>query len=275
MIKKSIGRNDPCPCGSGLKFKKCCIAKEEHLSACFRLESTAMRNAIDWLTQNYQLQANNAIQNEFFGSVEKSDRERLDRIPSKELQGRIRTNVFDWLINESSLEVEGVTKPVYDLLLDADERTLSKKDLECLKQMREIPLSLYEVQSVKPGDGVELVDLIQKESKPVWVIDRVASNLFSPSDIFGTRLFRRDFAFVTSDAVYPISRDDALVCVDKISREVKGRSAADLVRPKICQHIRESWLEEVVAQSLLLVSEESPETVKQQTSKSLSWLAPT
>lgn len=21
---KGIGRNDPCPCGSGLKFKKCC-----------------------------------------------------------------------------------------------------------------------------------------------------------------------------------------------------------------------------------------------------------
>jgi len=24
------GRNDPCPCGSGLKFKKCCINKGEN-----------------------------------------------------------------------------------------------------------------------------------------------------------------------------------------------------------------------------------------------------
>jgi hypothetical protein len=23
-----IGRNDPCPCGSGKKFKKCCLSKE-------------------------------------------------------------------------------------------------------------------------------------------------------------------------------------------------------------------------------------------------------
>lgn len=22
-----IGRNDPCPCGSGLKYKKCCLSK--------------------------------------------------------------------------------------------------------------------------------------------------------------------------------------------------------------------------------------------------------
>ena len=25
----NIGRNDPCPCGSGKKYKKCCLAKDE------------------------------------------------------------------------------------------------------------------------------------------------------------------------------------------------------------------------------------------------------
>ena len=25
---KTIGRNDPCPCGSGKKFKKCCMPSE-------------------------------------------------------------------------------------------------------------------------------------------------------------------------------------------------------------------------------------------------------
>lgn len=24
----SLGRNDPCPCGRGKKYKKCCLAKE-------------------------------------------------------------------------------------------------------------------------------------------------------------------------------------------------------------------------------------------------------
>ena len=27
--KKKIGRNDLCPCGSGLKYKKCCLLKNE------------------------------------------------------------------------------------------------------------------------------------------------------------------------------------------------------------------------------------------------------
>lgn len=25
----NVGRNDPCPCGSGQKYKKCCAAKDE------------------------------------------------------------------------------------------------------------------------------------------------------------------------------------------------------------------------------------------------------
>ena len=28
-----VGRNDPCPCGSGKKFKKCCAAKNEIATA--------------------------------------------------------------------------------------------------------------------------------------------------------------------------------------------------------------------------------------------------
>jgi uncharacterized protein YecA (UPF0149 family) len=26
VIRRKVGRNEPCPCGSGRKFKKCCIA---------------------------------------------------------------------------------------------------------------------------------------------------------------------------------------------------------------------------------------------------------
>jgi preprotein translocase subunit SecA len=27
-VKKKVGRNDPCPCGSGKKYKKCCMLKD-------------------------------------------------------------------------------------------------------------------------------------------------------------------------------------------------------------------------------------------------------
>ena len=42
-MKERIGRNDPCPCGSGKKYKKCCITKvvenyENELEELYRFE---------------------------------------------------------------------------------------------------------------------------------------------------------------------------------------------------------------------------------------------
>jgi len=38
MVK--IGRNDPCPCGSGQKYKKCCLVKEKSQPASIDITST-------------------------------------------------------------------------------------------------------------------------------------------------------------------------------------------------------------------------------------------
>ena len=31
-----VGRNDPCPCGSGLKYKKCCLGKKNPLPGSYK-----------------------------------------------------------------------------------------------------------------------------------------------------------------------------------------------------------------------------------------------
>lgn len=38
----AIGRNDPCPCGSGKKYKQCCLNKAEKMSLSMRLAITAV-----------------------------------------------------------------------------------------------------------------------------------------------------------------------------------------------------------------------------------------
>ena len=32
MARATVGRNDPCPCGSGRKYKQCCERKSEQMS---------------------------------------------------------------------------------------------------------------------------------------------------------------------------------------------------------------------------------------------------
>src|SRR5215831_2474099 len=44
-----IGRNEPCPCGSGKKYKKCCLAKDEaiHLTAQPAMETPGAEAELD------------------------------------------------------------------------------------------------------------------------------------------------------------------------------------------------------------------------------------
>jgi hypothetical protein len=42
---EKVGRNDPCPCGSGKKFKKCCEMKGQHKKIHAQLLNTAAPRA--------------------------------------------------------------------------------------------------------------------------------------------------------------------------------------------------------------------------------------
>ena len=46
MNSQAVGRNDPCPCGSGKKFKKCCLGKNESV-AFGRGAAAALRRAME------------------------------------------------------------------------------------------------------------------------------------------------------------------------------------------------------------------------------------
>jgi SEC-C motif len=51
---KRIGRNDPWPCGSGKKYKQCCMQREETQAAGRRAESASIPKAIQAGLEQYQ-----------------------------------------------------------------------------------------------------------------------------------------------------------------------------------------------------------------------------
>lgn len=47
----AIGRNDPCPCGSGKKYKRCCLARHEALARQNRPADLPVRNEDDFTAE--------------------------------------------------------------------------------------------------------------------------------------------------------------------------------------------------------------------------------
>jgi hypothetical protein len=42
---RSLGRNDPCHCGSGKKYKSCCLGKDEAAARAARAKATEARSS--------------------------------------------------------------------------------------------------------------------------------------------------------------------------------------------------------------------------------------
>jgi hypothetical protein len=250
MFEKA-GRNDPCPCGSGQKFKKCCLPRQEalleRLGARRQLETLSGRKAVEWLNDAHEKEADAAIESAFFGFVEKAERERLDHLPQG-LQQRIGLNLQDWVLNEASLELDGQRRPVRELIQAEAGEKLERRELDCLAAMRTHPLRLYEVRSVKPGEGIALQDLLDATREPVWVIERTASRKLAEGDVFATRLLsREDDGFVMSGAVYPFTRDGGLACLGEIRGELgPGPTDTEVAREIASRHIVRSWLQDLV-----------------------------
>jgi hypothetical protein len=40
-VEANLGRNDPCHCGSGKKYKQCCLAKDEEAARAARAKAAA------------------------------------------------------------------------------------------------------------------------------------------------------------------------------------------------------------------------------------------
>jgi len=79
------GRNDPCPCGSGNKYKKCCLAKDEAAAAAARppppppapRRSTVFR-PIDWEADDLDNASNHVVDLIKAGRLDEAEAEAHD-----------------------------------------------------------------------------------------------------------------------------------------------------------------------------------------------------
>jgi len=219
-MSEKIGRNDLCPCGSGKKYKKCCLLGEQEIEMRRREEGTAVPRALDWLAQRYPDEVVAVMDAHFRAVLEDDELERLANLPP-ELEQMVFINSNEWLINDARIQAEGRETAVREILLGPGGPLLSAAARNWLERLGERPLGLYEVRRVLPGEGVELADLLHPADPPVWVAERSASRTLVRHDIFGTRLVRCDSGFVMSGAAYPFTRDEGIACRDDLLLEMK------------------------------------------------------
>jgi hypothetical protein len=178
----ATGRNDPCPCGSGRKFKRCCLGKDGSVGQPFTM---AERESA--LTELFHF----AHRPEFEAEHDVADGEfwedRLDDLSDEEAEELEALDPDErayhlWFAFDFVLE-SGRT--VADLFLEREGSRLRTGEREYLERMRHTHLRLYEVVEVRPDEGLRLVDLWTEER--LWVRERLATRQLVRWDLVAVR----------------------------------------------------------------------------------------
>ena len=176
------GRNDPCPCGSGKKYKKCCLVAADDSDFQFSRFRQTHLGLIPKLTKF----AFETIEPEV---VEEAWRDFNDNEPIEDLDPESPMNVlfmpwflFNWIIEFKPIgSTEFSETTIAQLFLLDNRKGISADEELLLYGANRCPYTLCEVVEVKPGVGMTQFDLLRRIK--YGVVERSASLTLERGDI--------------------------------------------------------------------------------------------
>ena len=177
-----ISRNDPCPCGSGKKYKKCCLSAVTTNDLEYRrqrqVEADLTPRLIDYAMTVFGQEALHDAWKIFNG---------VDEIEAPEPDSPINTVFIPWFIfncefEEIDQEPENpLTTTIAEAFWIQHEAELTEAETSFLDAAIGLPYSMCEILEVKPAVGMKVRDLFTMETYEVS--ERVASEFLKKGQI--------------------------------------------------------------------------------------------
>jgi hypothetical protein len=253
--REKTGRNDPCPCGSGKKYKHCCLSSGPAATSGPASSDTPwsrQRDASDRITKDLL----KVVQREFSDHVveawldfnQSPNPELLEEMP-EEISIFSPYLIFEWDPYPPARRSGAKPKAgaVTQSYMENHATRLSGLELQILEQAVSRPVSFYEVVRSDPGRGVVLRDLLIGEETQVE--EHSASKTMRPGDLtYGQIWILPEVATLGRLAPRVISPDSKVEIVAlraklrrKIAKQNRQLSTSDLIRYK--EEIRTVYLD--------------------------------
>lgn len=174
-----IGRNDPCSCGSGKKYKKCCeqkVARKVDSSLLYQrlreTEGRVMRAIDDFTLQNFEADIIQDFWEDF--TLEPSDLSIAEILETDEADYIFAVwRQFDWaFIAEGERKVKNNHKTLAERFLR--QNSLSQLQQEFIQAASDAPWCFYQITDVVEGQSLQLINLLTDEE--ISVIEYKASH---------------------------------------------------------------------------------------------------
>jgi hypothetical protein len=247
------GRNAPCPCGSGKKYKNCCL---KTLAPDRDQEWRRLGKAFDRLDARLRSFAERTLgragmkasYDEFLLWPEKA----LD-VAFLERQGQLfcSWSIFNWYYDSEGCDVQLRLPPgrtPAELFLEKEKGRLSETEKELIEAISRKPFSFYEVIRCEPGRGFLLKDVLTGEE--IDVLERSASKDAREGDILFGRIAtigEISMLFGCSSYAFPPEYKPSIIGLRKWMRQGRRKITEEMLN-EFDYEIREAYLE--LSQSL-------------------------
>ena len=175
-----VGRNDPCPCGSGRKYKKCCQAgfdeKDFHYRRWRRVEADLIPELLAYGLETLGPEAIEDAWREFHDYTAPGAYDPESPINSVFMPWFL----FNWTHDTKFTDWTYFSEPTIAGSFHSDH-ALSEDEEKFLMSAIQTPYSLCEVAELTPGVGMTLFDLLRRVKYDV--IERSASQTLKKGDI--------------------------------------------------------------------------------------------
>lgn len=183
----AIGRNDPCPCGSGIKYKKCCLSKAEPTSdELFWQRMHAARNdLIKIILKHAKATYGEMVLDEAWHEFHLWDEDETVFDPdSFELPIFMPWFFYSWFPDEEDSDLNPTApldmSPAESLLASRSSR-LEPLQAAYVEECLSKGFSFIELLEVWPGQGFKAVDVLTGEIHDI--IEKRGSEVAEPNDI--------------------------------------------------------------------------------------------
>ncbi len=154
----TVGRNEPCPCGSGKKYKKCCLSKETAVD----LESFRAEKAEESLRGDIlKFATGERFTEEMLGAYQVYSGGAVDASLMMGQDQLENIRFLDWFIHEHTHSEKG--KSIIDLFDELRSKTLDDDQKKLLEEWKASRLGAFEVESAD-GGVLKLTDLFGDDS---------------------------------------------------------------------------------------------------------------
>lgn len=198
----TIGRNDLCPCGSGKKYKRCCLGKERDKKTLELRQRRGMELALDWLEDHHGEAIHQAVDHGFFKALSEAEQGRLGGL-SPELFELVQVDAAEWLLADAAIEVDGAPQRSGALVLGPDGPALEDDQRSFIESLMAAPLALLEVTRSVPYEGLFVRRALDGAVEPEWVEAPELAGGLGQGDFFGARILPGEPARL-SIAHYPL-----------------------------------------------------------------------